>query len=403
MKRIVRILFLASVMLALAFGSFAQTKADLEKKKKKTINEINYTNKLLEETRKNQKESENNLALLGSQISSRKELISNINMEIKLVSEKIKETESIITMMTEDLENLKSSYARMLQVAWKNQNKNNEIMFLLSSKDFNQSYLRLKYMQQMADYRKRQLIAINAVKAFLERQKEKLVAQKAEHQKLLDEEKVEQRNLENAKKQQENTLAKLKGKEADLKKQLAEKNKQKQQLQEAIEKLIAEEVKKSSASKGKANTGKYELTPEEKIVSDNFGSNVGKLPWPVQRGVIVSRFGKQPHPVIANVEIDNKGIDISTTTGSDARAVFDGEVRKVFSIPGTQNAVIIRHGEYLSVYTHLDKVYVSAGDKVKAKQAIGKIYTDDAENKTILHLEIWKGSATLNPANWLAK
>lgn len=381
----------------------AQTKADLEKKKKKTINEINYTNKLLEETRKNQKESENNLALLGSQISSRKELISDINNEIAFVSERIKETESIIAMMTEDLENLKLSYARMLQIAWKNRNKNNEIMFLLSSKDFNQSYLRLKYMQQMADYRKRQLIAINAIKAFLERQKEKLVAQKDEHQKLLDEEKVEAKNLENARRQQESTLAKLKGKEADLKKQLAEKNKQKQQLQAAIEKLIAEEVKKSSASKGKANTGKYELTPEEKIVSDNFGSNVGKLPWPVQRGVIVSRFGKQPHPVISGVEIDNKGIDISTTTGSDARAVFDGEVRKVFSIPGTQNAVIIRHGEYLSVYTHIDKVYVSVGDKVKAKQAIGKIYTDDAENKTVLHLEIWKGSATLNPANWLAK
>lgn len=402
MKIIAKILFLF-IAFMLPLCAVAQTKADLEKKKKKTINEINYTNKLLEETRKNQKESENNLALLGSQISSRKELISDINNEIAFVSGRIKETESIIAMMTEDLEDLKLSYARMLQIAWKNQNKNNEIMFLLSSKDFNQSYLRLKYMQQMADYHKRQLIAINAIKAFLERQKEKLLAQKAEHQKLLDEEKVEARNLENAKKQQENTLAKLKGKEADLKKQLAEKNKQKQQLQAAIEKLIAEEVKKSSASKGKANTGKYELTPDEKIVSDNFGSNVGKLPWPVQRGVIVSRFGKQPHPVISGVEIDNKGIDISTTTGSDARAVFDGEVRKVFSIPGTQNAVIIRHGEYLSVYTHIDKVFVSVGDKVKAKQAIGKIYTDDAENKTVLHLEIWKGSATLNPANWLAK
>ena len=403
MRRIVRILLLAAVLLAPVLGSFAQTKAELEKKKKKTINEINYTNKLLEETRKNQKESENNLALLGSQITSRQELISDINMEISFVSGKIKETESIITMMTEDLETLKASYSRMLQIAWKNRNKSNEIMFLLSSKDFNQSYLRLKYMQQMADYRKRQLLAINAIKAVLEKQRAKLVLQKNEHQKLLDEEKVEAKNLENAKKEQESALAKLKGKEADLKKQLAEKNKQKQQLQAAIEKLIAEEVRKSSASKGKANTGKYELTPEEKIVSDNFGSNAGKLPWPVQRGVIVSRFGKQPHPVISGVEIDNKGIDISTTTGSDARAVFDGEVRKVFSIPGTQNAVIIRHGEYLSVYTHIDKLYVSTGDKVKAKQAIGKIYTDDSENKTVLHLEIWKGSVTLNPANWLAK
>jgi septal ring factor EnvC (AmiA/AmiB activator) len=384
-------------------GLFAQSKAELEKKKKKTINEINYTNKLLEETRKDQKVSENNLVLLGNQIVSRQELISEINMEISFVTKRIAETESIIAMMTEDLENLKESYAKMLKIAWKNQNKNNEIMFLLSSRDFNQSYLRLKYMKQIADYRKRQLLAINSIKAVLVKQMEKLIEQKAEHQKLLNDEKVETRNLENAKRQQESTLAKLRGKEADLKKQLAEKNKQKQQLQAAIEKLIAEEVKKSSAAKGKANTGKYELTPEEKIVSDNFGSNLGKLPWPVQRGVIVSRYGKQPHPVIPNVEIDNKGIDISTTTGSEARAVFDGEVRKVFSVPGTQNAVIIRHGEYLSVYTHIDRVYVSVGDKVKAKQTIGKIYTDDADNKTILHLEIWKGSTTLNPANWLAK
>ena len=403
MKTIVRILLLAMLVVIPLSGIFAQTKAELEKKKKKTINEINYTNKLLEETRKNQKESENNLALLGNQITSRQELISEINMEISLVSKRIAETESVIEMMTEDLESLKASYAKMLQVAWKNQNKNNEIMFLMSSSDFNQIYLRMKYMKQIAEYRKRQLLAINSIKAVLVKQMEKLIAQKAEHQKLLDEEKVETRNLQNARKQQETELAKLRGKEADLKNQLAEKNKQKQQLQAAIEKLIAEEVKKSSASKGKANTGKYELTPEEKIVSDNFGSNVGKLPWPVQRGVIVSRFGKQPHPVISGVEIDNKGIDISTTTGSDARAVFDGEVRKVFSIPGTQNAIIIRHGEYLSVYTHIDKVYVSVGYKVKAKQAIGKIYTDDSENKTVLHLEIWKGSVTLNPANWLAK
>lgn len=403
MKKIVRILFLAIALLMPVLGLFAQSKAELEKKKKKTINEINYTNKLLEETRKDQKVSENNLVLLGNQIVSRQELISEINMEISFVTKRIAETESIIAMMTEDLENLKESYAKMLKIAWKNQNKNNEIMFLLSSRDFNQSYLRLKYMKQIADYRKRQLLAINSIKAVLVKQMEKLIEQKAEHQKLLNDEKVETRNLENAKRQQESTLAKLRGKEADLKKQLAEKNKQKQQLQAAIEKLIAEEVKKSSAAKGKANTGKYELTPEEKIVSDNFGSNLGKLPWPVQRGVIVSRYGKQPHPVIPNVEIDNKGIDISTTTGSEARAVFDGEVRKVFSVPGTQNAVIIRHGEYLSVYTHIDRVYVSVGDKVKAKQTIGKIYTDDADNKTILHLEIWKGSTTLNPANWLAK
>ncbi|PLX07255.1 MAG: hypothetical protein C0596_12120 [Marinilabiliales bacterium] len=145
------------------------------------------------------------------------------------------------------------------------------------------------------------------------------------------------------------------------------------QLQREIEKLIAEEAKRSSGS----NTGKYELTPEEKIVSTNFGNNKGKLPWPVERGVIISYFGKQAHPVLKSITLDNKGIDISTTTGSTARAVFDGEVRKVFSITGAQNAVIIRHGEYLTVYTHLDDTYVSVGESVVTKQALGTIHTDN--------------------------
>jgi septal ring factor EnvC (AmiA/AmiB activator) len=166
--------------------------------------------------------------------------------------------------------------------------------------------------------------------------------------------------------------------------------------------LIAEEAKRSSGS----NTGKYELTPAEKIVDTNFGNNKGRLPWPVERGVIVGKFGKQTHPILTNVVIDNKGIDISTTAGSDARCIFEGEVRRVLSIPGAQNAVMIKHGQYLSVYTHLDNVYVSAGDYVVAKQAIGSIHTDLSDNKTTIHLEIWKvstKSVTLNPSSWLAK
>jgi len=170
-------------------------------------------------------------------------------------------------------------------------------------------------------------------------------------------------------------------------------------IQKEIEKLIAEENKRTSGS----TTGKYKLTPEEKLVSDKFGNNKGRLPWPVERGVITVRFGRQSHPVLANIEIDSKGVDISTTSGSDARAVFEGEVRRIFAVPGGHNAVIIRHGEYLSVYTNLSKVYVKSGEKVVAKQAIGKIHTDENDNKTILHLEIWQGNVPLNPETWLAK
>lgn len=395
-----KIIFLILLVFSCCLA-YPQSKSELEKKKKKTIEEINYTNKLLKETQKNQKESENNLMLIKNQINSRQELIQNINAEIKFTQSKIKETEQVIDMLEEDLEILKSNYAQMIRVVWKNQNKNNDIMFILSSKDFNQIYLRYKYMQQMAQYRQKQFAAINYIKDVLQKQISKLNAQKLHQDKLLVEEKTETQNLESAKRKQETTLTKLQSEEQSLRKKLQEKNAQMTKLQNEIAKIIAEEAKRSS--KGKTTTGKYELTPEEKIINDNFGSNVGKLPWPVQRGVIVGKYGKQPHPVISGIEIDNKGIDISTTSGSDARAVFDGEVRKVFSIPGMQNAIIIRHGDYMSVYTHIETVYVTVGDKVTAKQPIGKIYTDASESKTILHFEIWKASVTQNPSSWLAK
>ncbi len=397
--KITRISILIILLIFTFAQGFAQTKSDLEKQKKKTLDDIKYTNKLLQQTKKNQKESYNSLQLINKNINSRQELIVNINSEVKLVDERIRETELVISIMEEDLEVLKSNYAKMIRVAWKNSNKYNDIMFILSAEDFNQTYLRLKYMQQLADFRKKQFKAINSVKAVLEIQVDKLTNAKLVKSELLAEEKKEAQKLTQEQKDKEKALTNLKNQEQDLKKKLQNQQKQMAQLQREIEKLIAEEAKRSSGSK----TGKYELTPEEKIVSANFGKNKGKLPWPVERGVIVSNFGKQNHPVLKNVTLDNKGIDISTTTGSTARALFEGEVRKVFSIPGGQNAIIIRHGEYLSVYTNLDDVYVSVGESVVTKQTIGTIHTNSVENTTILHLEIWKVSTPTNPYYWLAK
>jgi murein hydrolase activator len=386
-------LFSGSLMLS------GQSKSELEKKKKKTQDEINYTNKLLKETKENQKAYYNNLLLINKNIDSRRELIDGISAEVNYTNSRIEETQLIIEMMQEDIEVLKKDYAEMIRVAWKNQNNYNSLMYILASENLNQTYLRMKYMQQLAAFRKKQFMAINSLKAILEIQIKELNEAKISKSVLLDEEKKEEQNLNSEKQEQEKTLNTLKGKEQELKRKLQEQQTQMAQVQREIEKLIAEEAKRTSGSA----TGKYELTPAEKIVSTNFGNNKGSLPWPVERGVIVSSFGKQNHPVLANVEIDNKGLDISTTAGSDARAVFDGEVRKVFSVPGAQSAVIIRHGEYLSVYTQLDNIYVSVGENVVSKQAIGKIHTDPTENKTILHFEIWKGSVVTNPSGWLAK
>ena len=397
--RFVRIAILSVFLVLLCFVVSAQTKSELERKKRKTLEEISYTNKLLKQTKDNQKDSYNNLMLINNKIDSRRDLINDISISVKIVDERIADTKLIISIMEEDLILLKEDYAKMIRVAWKNQNKFNDIMFILAAEDFNQTYLRLKYMQQLADYRKKQFMAINSVKSVLEIHMVQLSEAKNEKKELLDEEIKEENNLKQEHKDQEATLGKLKGREQELKKELQDKQKQMAQLQNEIAKLIAEETKSSSGS----NTGKYELTPAEKIVNTNFGNNKGRLPWPVERGVVVSYFGKHAHPVLTSITIDNKGIDISTTAGSDARSVFDGEVRKVLSIPGAQNAIMIRHGQYLSVYTHIDVVYVSVGENVVTKQAIGSIYTDKSENSTIVHLEIWKASTTLNPSSWLAK
>ena len=215
---------------------------------------------------------------------------------------------------------------------------------------------------------------------------------------LLEEEEGEAKQLQSEQVEQQSAIKKLQTEEDQLRRKLKEQQKQAEQLKNEIEKLIAAETKRTSGV-----SGDYSLTPEEQLVSTNFGKNLGRLPWPVEKGAIIGHYGKQKHPVLRNIEIDNKGIDIATTEGATARAVFDGEVRHIVSLPGQHNAIIIRHGEYLSIYTNIESVFVSVGEKVSTRQQIGKIHTDKSENKTVIHLEIWKGNTTLNPVLWLSK
>ncbi|HPX75782.1 MAG TPA: peptidoglycan DD-metalloendopeptidase family protein [Bacteroidales bacterium] len=398
MKKLKYIILIFVVFLSIS-KVFPQSKSELEKKKNKTQQEINYINKLLKETQKTQKESYNNLLLINKNIESRRSIINDISYEIKLINGKIADIELIISIMEEDLENLKTHYANMIRVAWKNTNKYNNIMFILASEDFNQAYLRLKYMQQLANYRNKQFKAITALTDILAIQKQQLTELKNKNNNLLAEQRNEEKTLKNDQVKQESTIKKLKTQESDLKKKLQQQQKQMADLQREIERIIREEAKRNT----NVATGKFELTPEAKLVGTNFEKNKGNLPWPVERGVIVSSFGKQKHPVLSNIEIDNRGVDISTTVGASIRAVFDGDVKQVLAMPGMQNVVIIMHGEYMSVYSHLETVLVSKGDKVLAKQVIGKVYTDKTENKTILHFEVWKSTSAVNPASWLSK
>jgi len=296
----------------------------------------------------------------------------------------------------------------MIVYAYKNQNEYQRLMFVFASSNFNQAYKRLKYLQQYSEQRKYQAEMILETQQKLSGKKAELEFQKKDKTKLKSTQENQKKTLDKEKGQQEVMLTKLQQNEKKLKKQLAEKEAAKEKLDKALENLIRKELeaakKKATAAGNKNVTNKnvFTLTPEAQKLSASFSSNKGSLPWPVEQGTITGIFGDHPHPVLRGITVKSNGIDISTNKGSNARAIFQGEVTHVTSISGSK-VVIIRHGEYLSVYSNLDDVFVKQGDKVTTKQRIGSIHTSKEDSKTEIHLEIWKGFNKLDPSAWLAR
>jgi len=397
---LIKKIFLYIILALLSFNIYSQTREELEKQKKRKQQEIAYTNKLINETRKSKKTTLNHLKLINKKINIRQEIITDIKYEINLINEKIDENNIIINSLQDDLKRLKQEYAKMIYYAYKNSNSYSRLMYVFSSKDFNQAYKRIKYLQQYSKFRKRQVEAIKATQKVLELKLGDLKNKMEEKQKLISSEKKETNNLNSEKQEQGKLIGKLKDKEIMLKKRLAKHRKAAIKLEKAIKDLIAKEIAKSKASNKEKE---YKLTPEEKLISKNFGENKGRLPWPIIRGVITSSFGKHEHEQLKGVEVNNDGIIISTQKNSTARAVFDGVVRQVITIPGKHVVIIIRHGNYFSVYSNLKEAYVAQGQKVSSKEEIGLIYTDGNDNTTNLELQIWKGTSKMNPQYWLSK
>jgi len=400
---------LICLILLSAVETFSQKdeKSELRKQKQEIDNEIEYTNKLLDETKKNKQSSLNELSILNNKIEKREELISTIGVEIRYLERQIRKNDEKIKELNMDLGKLKDEYASMIYYAFKNRNTYDRLMFIFSSEDFNQAYRRMKYLQQYSSYRKSQANLI------LEKQEEitKTIAdlkdQKTEKEALKTEKEEEKSRLDKNRQQKDETVQNLNNKESSLKKSLRKKEKDAKRLQNAIQAIIAEEIRRAAEAAKKSgepvDEQMFVLTPEELELSNTFAANKGKLPWPTERGIITGKFGEQPHPVLKGIKVKNNGVDISTNTGSAARAVFEGEITRIISVPNYHNVVIMRHGEFLTVYSNLDNVLVSVGDKIETKQQIGVIHTDVDEAKTELHFELWKGKQLLNPALWMAK
>jgi septal ring factor EnvC (AmiA/AmiB activator) len=389
-------------------GAFAQkqTKKDLENKKKQLQKEIDYDNQLLAETKKNKKRSLTELVALNNKIKQREELIATINSQISLLDQQIKENNESINKLQSDLTQLKAEYAKMIYYAYKNQDAYNRLVFIFASKDFEQAYMRLKYLQQYSDYRHKQAEKIANTKKSLNEKVLELEAKKVDKRDLLTGQETEKQNLTSEKGEKEQVFSQLQQQESKLKKDIEKKKKDADNLQQAIQRIIQKELEKAqkeAETEHKPKPQKLVLTPESQQLSNSFASNKSKLPWPVLKGIIIEHFGVHPHPLMPDIDINNNGVDIATNPGSLARAVFDGEVKAVVNMPGAGQFILMRHGEFLTIYSNLKDVYVKVGDKVKTKQNIGAILFDEDDSKTVLHFEIWKGQTKLNPEDWLFK
>lgn len=381
-------------------------KKELEEDKQRIENEIQFTNQLLDETKKSKILTMNEIQILQSQITKRENLIATIQKQLIRIDSELQKSEKEVDRLTTELTLLREEYSRMILFAYRNRGSFNTLMFLFASEDFNQAYHRMKYLQQYAEYRKTQILRIESAQKQLQETIDHLESEKSEKTDLFDSEKREQIQLSTERLQKDKSVAKLAQKENQLRQTIRQKEREAQQLQRAIEDIIAEEMRKSNELKGIKNASPdrlLELTPEELALSNSFTLNRGKLPWPTERGVISAPYGEHPHPVLKKVITKNNGIDIATSANSDARCVFDGIVVSTTRITATNNAVIVRHGNYFTVYSNLEEVYVKRGDKLKTKEVLGRIHTDKKESKTELHFELWKGRDIVNPETWLAR
>jgi septal ring factor EnvC (AmiA/AmiB activator) len=392
-------IFVTFLLLISVFGS-SQTLEELRKRKQSAAEEIRYTSELLSKISQNQKATLGKLRLLSSQIEQRNRLINTMNSEVSVIQDLINDNAQVVEMLSSDLEKIKQEYAQMVRFAWKNRNAYDKVLFFLSAENVNQAYRRFVYVRQYTDFRRKQAETISSIQNILWKKMQDLDNQQAAKKEVISEKEKESKLLSTQKNQQSTVARNLMKQQSELKSKLARQRKIEQQLEREIQKIIEEEARKAARA-GKTGFG---MTPEQKLTGTNFEQNQRRIPWPVEKGIIVEKFGIHPHPVLSNITVNNNGVNIATDAGAKARAVFNGEVNRVFGIPGGNTAVILRHGQYLTVYSNLVEVSVRKGDRVSLRQNLGTIFSDsDDGNKTILKFQIWKENQKLNPEDWLVR
>lgn len=403
------------ILLLITYLSFGQNKDILKQQQIALEKEINYTTSLLNKTKENKKSSLVYIDYLDKKISSQERLLQLLNIEQNLLKKqifklenKILENEKSINDAEKEIIELKKEYGEIIYSLQKNKNERNDLMFIISSETFNQAYKRILFLREYSRARKTQALqitknqdslAINKQRLFS--QKELIKSKKEQNLKLISNKKKSLNKVLISKDEKKTAVSKLQKSEQIFLKKIKDQQKKSRQLEQKIKKIIEEEIRLAREKIKRDKDNKISLTPEAQLLSDKFSANKGKLPWPLEQGLIIQKFGKQKHKVFGNIETFNNGINIATNKNAIIRSVFDGKISRIFFIKGEGKAVLINHGEFFTVYSGLEEVKVKLGDNILAKEEIGKVLTRENDDRTELHFEIWQGYDKQDPSLWL--
>lgn len=373
---------------------------ELEAKRSELQTEIKKISRLLFTRKQEKKSIVSKVEDLDYKISVRKNLINVINQEANLITRQINNNEDKISSKKEKLKLLKKDYADMVVRSYKYRARDNKLMFLLSASNFQQAYRRLQYISQYTQFQKNLSKDIRNETKLLEQLNLKLLSKKAEKEKLIAENRAAKLALDEELKAQEGLIILVQNNLIKFSSQIKLKQNESEKLDRQIQKLILDAIAESNKNKPSA---RFSLTPEQQKLADNFVSNKGKLPWPVESGIVKLRFGTKPSPIDPSIKIRSNGVRIATNEGEQVRAVFDGTVQSIMTPKNGNNTIMIKHGNYITIYKNLSKFFVSKGDKVTTKQIIGEVITNAVSGESILSFGIYKDSSVQDPSLWIYK
>ncbi|WP_294483355.1 murein hydrolase activator EnvC [uncultured Bacteroides sp.] len=431
MKRVFVVLI--SCLWLTAVPLFAQSNKmirELESKRGALQKQIAETESILQTTKKDVGSQLNGLAVLTGQIEERKRYIMTINNDMEAIERELDLLQRQLNKLQKDLKDKKKKYEASVQYLYKNKSIEERLMFIFSAKNLGQTYRRLRYVREYATYQRLQGEEILKKQEQIRKKKQEREQVKAAKENLLKEREGEKSKLEAQEKEKRTLVANLQKKQKGLQSEINKKRREANQLNARIDKLIADEIertrkrareearkeaaarKKTAGNEGQSAAAEktvkskpldaFTMNKADRELSGNFAANRGKLPMPISGAyIITSHYGQYAVEGLRNVKLDNKGIDIQGKPGAQARAIFDGKVAAVFQLNGLFN-VLIRHGDYISVYCNLSSASVKSGDTVKTKQSIGQVFSDGTDNgRTVLHFQLRREKEKLNPEPWL--